>query len=148
LAVDTWRWAGVPFRLRAGKALSTLRKEAVITFKQPPWVPTGLTGYDRPDRLRIGFDPDRLELDLNINGPGDPLVVDPITMQADFGPGDLSAYGEVLKGVFDGDPTLSVRGDTAVECWRIIEPVLKAWRDDQVPLQEYPAGSPGPDDRT
>jgi glucose-6-phosphate 1-dehydrogenase len=87
LAVDTWRWAGVPFRLRAGKALSTLRKEAVITFKQPPWVPTGLTGYDRPDRLRIGFDPDRLELDLNINGPGDPLVVDPITMQADFGPG-------------------------------------------------------------
>jgi glucose-6-phosphate 1-dehydrogenase len=104
LAVDTWRWAGVPFRLRAGKALSTLRKEAVITFKQPPWVPTGLTGYDRPDRLRIGFDPDRLDLDLNINGPGDPLVVDPITMQADFGPGDLSAYGEVLKGVFDGDP--------------------------------------------
>jgi glucose-6-phosphate 1-dehydrogenase len=147
LAVDTWRWAGVPFRLRAGKVLSTLRKEAVITFKQPPWVPTGLIGYDRPDRLRIGFDPDRLGLDMNINGPGDPLVVDPITMEADFGPGDLSAYGEVLKGVFEGDPTLSVRGDTAVECWRIIEPVLAAWRDKKVPLQEYPAGSAGPDDR-
>ncbi|MDQ3825584.1 MAG: glucose-6-phosphate dehydrogenase [Actinomycetota bacterium] len=146
LAVDTWRWAGVPFRLRAGKALSTLRKEAVITFKQPPWVPTGLTGYDRPDRLRIGFEPDRLDLDVNINGPGDPLVVDPVTMEADFGPGDLSAYGEVLKGVFESDPTLSVRGDTAVECWRIIEPVLEAWRGDEVPLQEYPAGSPGPDD--
>lgn len=146
LAVDTWRWAGVPFRMRAGKALSALRKEAVITFKQPPWVPTGLIGYDRPDRLRIGFDPDRLDLDVNINGPGDPLVVDPVTMEADFGPGDLSAYGEVLKGVFEGDPTLSVRGDTAVECWRIVEPVLEAWRDDEVALQEYPAGSPGPDD--
>ncbi|HYZ35740.1 MAG TPA: glucose-6-phosphate dehydrogenase [Pseudonocardiaceae bacterium] len=146
LAVDTWRWAGVPFRMRAGKALSALRKEAVITFKQPPWVPTGLIGYDRPDRLRIGFDPDRLDLDVNINGPGDPLVLDPVTMEADFGPGDLSAYGEVLKGVFEGDPTLSVRGDTAVECWRIVEPVLEAWRDDEVALQEYPAGSPGPDD--
>jgi glucose-6-phosphate 1-dehydrogenase len=60
LAVDTWRWAGVPFRVRAGKALSTLRKEAVITFKQPPWVPTGLTGYDRPDRLRSASTPTAL----------------------------------------------------------------------------------------
>lgn len=85
LAVDTWRWAGVPFRVRAGKALSAMRKEAMITFKQPPWVPTGLIGYDRPDRLRIGFNPDCLGLDMNINGPGDPLVVDPITMKADFG---------------------------------------------------------------
>ena len=65
LAVDTWRWAGVPFRVRAGKALSALRKEAVITFKHPPWVPTGLIGYDRPDRLRIGFNPDCLGLDMN-----------------------------------------------------------------------------------
>ena len=69
-------------------------------------------------------------------------------MKADFGPGDLSPYGEVLKGVFEGDPTLSVRGDTAVECWRIIEPVLKAWRDNEVPLQEYAAGSAALDDRT
>jgi glucose-6-phosphate 1-dehydrogenase len=141
LAVNTWRWAGVPFRVRAGKALRSLRKEAVITFKQPPWVPVGLAGYDRPDRLRIGFDPDWLRVDLNINGPGDPSVVDPVTLEASFEPGHLPPYGEVLKGVFDGDPTLSVRGDTAVECWRIVEPVLAAWRDDQVPLQEYPAGS-------
>jgi glucose-6-phosphate 1-dehydrogenase len=145
LAVDTWRWAGVPFRVRSGKALSPPRKEAVVTFKQPPWVPTGLTGYDRPDRLRIGFEPDHLCLDLNINGPGDPAVIDPVTLEADFGPGQLPAYGEVLAGVLQDDPTLSVRGDTAVECWRIVEPVLKAWRNDEVPLQDYPAGSTGPD---
>ena len=50
----------------------------------------------------------------------------------------------MLKGVLDGDPTLSVRGDMAEECWRIIEPVLEAWRADRVPLDEYEAGGPGP----
>ena len=146
LAVDTWRWAGVPFRLRTGKALAGKRKEAVITFKQPPRVPTGLTGYDQPDRLRIGFGPDRLGLDVNINGPGHPLDLDQVHMTADFGPGDLPPYGEVLRGAFDGDPTLSVRGDTAEDCWRIVAPVLEAWRSGSVPLQEYPAGSAGPSD--
>ena len=136
----------MPFRVRAGKALRRLRKEAVITFKQPPWVPVGLRGYDRPDRLRIGFDPDWLRLDVNINGPGDPSVVDPVTLEAGLDPGHLPAYGQVLRGVFQGDPTLSVRGDTAVECWRIVERVLAAWRDGRVPLQEYPAGSAGPGD--
>jgi glucose-6-phosphate 1-dehydrogenase len=146
LAVNTWRWAGVPFRVRAGKALRALRKEAVVTFREPPWVPTGLTGYDRPDQLRIGFDPDRLCLDLNINGPDDPSVIESVTLEANLGPGHLPPYGEVLRGVFEGDPTLSVRGDIAVECWRIVEPVLEAWREDEVPLQEYPAGTTGPDE--
>ena len=53
-------------------------------------------------------------------------------------------YGQVLAGVLGGDPTLSVRGDQAVQTWRIMEPVLRAWRDDAVPLQEYEAGSDGP----
>ena len=141
LAVDTWRWAGVPFRLRSGKALAAARKEAVITFKKPHRIPEGLSGYRQPDRLRIGFGPDRLYLDVNINGPGDPMVIDPVTLETDFGPGQLPPYGEVLQAVLDGDPTLSVRGDTAEECWRIVEPVLAAWRNDEVPLLEYAAGS-------
>jgi glucose-6-phosphate 1-dehydrogenase len=147
LAVDTWRWAGVPFRVRSGKAIGTPRKEAAITFKQPPWVPTGLTGYDRPDRLRIGlgFGADHLHLDLNVNGPGDPSVIDPVTLQADFGPGERSEYGEVLRGILRGHATLTVRGDTAVECWRIIEPVRTAWAEGRPPLLEYRAGSDGPD---
>jgi glucose-6-phosphate 1-dehydrogenase len=144
LAVDTWRWSGVPFRLRSGKALAGRRKEAVITFKEPPRVPDGLHGYECPDRLRVEFGPDRLNLDVNINGPADPFVIDAVTMRAAFGPGDLPPYGEVLRGVFDGDPTLSVRGDTAEECWRVLEPVLAAWHADAVPLHEYEAGSTGP----
>jgi glucose-6-phosphate 1-dehydrogenase len=141
--VDTPRWAGVPFRARSGKALARPRKEAVITFKAPA-LPAGLTGYTRSDRLRIGFGPDRLCLDLNINGPGDPFVIDPVSLVAEFGPGNLSAYGEILAGVLAGDPTLSIRGDTAEDCWRIVEPVLTAWRNDEVPLREYAAGSTGP----
>jgi glucose-6-phosphate 1-dehydrogenase len=147
VAVNTWRWAGVPFRLRSGKALTPARKEVVVTFKQPSLVPKGLTGRDEPDRLRIGIGPgpERLCLDFNISGPGDPFDIDPVTLEADFGAGELPAYGEVLKGVLEGDPTLSVRGDMAVDCWRIIEPVQQAWRKDEVPLEDYTAGSAGPD---
>ncbi|MGW5580676.1 glucose-6-phosphate dehydrogenase [Micromonospora chokoriensis] len=146
LAVDTWRWAGVPFRLRSGKAVATNRKEAVITFKQPARLPGGLIGYELANQLRIGFGPDELSFDININGPGEPFTVETARLRADLGPGDLPPYGEVLRGVLDGDPTLSVRGDTAEQCWRIVEPVLRAWRAGDVPLLEYPAGSEGPAD--
>jgi glucose-6-phosphate 1-dehydrogenase len=147
LAVDTWRWAGVPFRLRSGKALGSPRKEVVVNFKHPARVPTGLVGCDRPDRLRLGINPGggRLRLDFNISGPGDPFEIDPVTLEADFGAGELPEYGEVIRGALEGDPTLSVRGDMAEECWRIIEPAQKAWRDGAVRLAEYPAGSMGPD---
>lgn len=143
LFVDSWRWAGVPFRLRSGKALGHARKEAVITFRPVPHLPTGLSGTTQPARLRLGFGPDTLTLELDVNGPGDPLVLDRVALTATFGQGDLSAYGEVLAGVLDGDPSLSVRGDNAEECWRIIEPVLAAWAAGEVPLEEYTAGSTG-----
>jgi glucose-6-phosphate 1-dehydrogenase len=149
LTVDTWRWAGVPFTLRSGKALGSPRTEVAISFKPPQRVPTGLTGPERPNRLRIGIalDAGRVGLELNISGPGDPFEIDPVTIESDFGPGELPPYGEVLKGVLEGEPVLSVRGDMAVDCWRVIEPVQKAWRRDEVPLQEYPAGSTGPSPR-
>jgi glucose-6-phosphate 1-dehydrogenase len=142
--VNTWRWAGVPFRLRAGKALRQLDKRVVITFKEPNWVPEGLLGYERPDRMHIGLDPEVLRLDFNVNGIADPRTVERVGMGVRLEPGDLPAYGQVLAGVLAGDPTLSVRGDQAVQTWRIMEPVLRAWRDDAVPLEEYEAGGPGP----
>jgi glucose-6-phosphate 1-dehydrogenase len=144
LQVDTWRWAGVPFRLRSGKALGNGRKEIVITLKPVPRLLPGLTGEAQPTRLRISMGPDRMALDLNINGPDDPFGIDRVTLDADFNPGRLPAYGEVLAGVFAADPTLSVRGDTAEECWRIVDPVLQSWRENKVPLEDYPAGSAGP----
>ncbi len=68
-----------------------------------------------------------------------------MTLEAGFGPGELLEYGEVLKGVIEGDPPLAVRGDTSVRSWRIVEPVLAAWRSNEVPLDEYAAGSAGPE---
>jgi glucose-6-phosphate 1-dehydrogenase len=142
--IDNWRWAGVPFRLRSGKALSERRKEVVVTFKPVSHLPEGLIGDPEPARLRISMGPDLLAMDLNINGPGDPLALDRVELSAEFAAGRLPAYGEVLAGVLDGDPLLSVRGDTAEQCWRIVDPVLQAWRAGSVPIEEYPVGSAGP----
>ncbi|MFL6026856.1 MAG: glucose-6-phosphate dehydrogenase [Friedmanniella sp.] len=144
--IDNWRWAGVPFRLRSGKALGERRKEVVVTFKAPPHLPTGLDGTVEADQLRLLMGPDRISLHLTVNGPGDPLELDHVALEADLGAGRLPAYGEVLAGVLDGDPLLSVRGDTAEECWRLVDPVLQAWRAGQTPLDSYPAGSAGPAD--
>ena len=142
--VDNWRWAGVPFRLRSGKALRERRKEVLITFRPLPHLPTGLHGQAVPERLRLAMGPDRMALEMNVNGPDDPLVLDRVSLDTDLSPGRLPAYGEVLAGVLDGDPLLSVRGDTAEHCWRIVDPVLQAWREGKVPMDEYAAGSDGP----
>jgi glucose-6-phosphate 1-dehydrogenase len=144
--IDNWRWSGVPFRLRSGKALRERRKETLITFKPLPHLPIGMRGQAPPDQLRLSMGPDRMSLEMNINGPADPLILERVALDADLYPGRLPAYGEVLAGVLDGDPLLSVRGDTAEECWRIVDPVLEAWRDGKVEMDEYAAGSRGPSD--
>ncbi|MDQ0096169.1 glucose-6-phosphate dehydrogenase [Paeniglutamicibacter psychrophenolicus] len=144
LHINNSRWASVPFILRAGKALGTARKEAIITFRPVSHLPTGFKGTDKPTKLRIGFGPDTLSLDLDVNGPGDLYTLDHVTLAAELNSPDLLPYGEVLLGVLSGDPTLSVRGDTAEECWRIVDPILTAWADDMVDLDEYPAGGNGP----
>ncbi|GHD93100.1 glucose-6-phosphate dehydrogenase [Streptomyces naganishii] len=143
-AVDTWRWAGVPFRVRSGKAIGAPRQEVTYWFKAPQHVPRGLLGEAVGNRLRIGLGPRRLQLEININGPGDPSTVSPVTLDTSFGTGDLLEYGEVLRGVLEDEQPLSVRDDMSVESWRIVEPVLDAWREARVPLDEYRAGSAGP----
>src|SRR3954452_17131351 len=142
--VDTWRWAGVPVVLRSGKALGRPRKEAVVTLKPTPHLPTGLVGNDTHDQITIGFKPARLALHVNVSRPGDPFDLETASPSAELADGDLPAYGEVLAGILEGDPLLEVRGDNAEECWRIVEPVVGAWQDQQVPLDTYAAGSDGP----
>jgi len=144
VGIDNWRWKGVPFILRSGKALGAKRKEAIVTFRPVPHLPAGFTGVDSPNQLRIGFGPDTLQFDVDVNGPGDIFSLSRATLETELSASDLLPYGEVLEGVLAGDPLLSVRGDTAEECWRIVEPVLTAWQQDAVLLEEYDAGSAGP----
>ncbi len=144
LEVGTWRWAGVPFTLRSGKALGRRRREIMVTFRRASRVPDGLEGDAPPDVLHVALAPERMSLELNMNGPGDPDTLSREVLEADFDPGRLDAYGEVLRGVLDGDPSLSIRGDTAVQSWRIVEPALAAWRADSVPMEDYAAGTNGP----
>ncbi|MET4098775.1 glucose-6-phosphate 1-dehydrogenase [Agrococcus sp. UYP10] len=138
------RWAGVPFILRSGKSLAGVRKRAIVHWKAPAHVPKGLSGRDTPDRFVIDFKPDGFELHLTTNGKGDPFTLEQTVLRGELGGGSLLPYGEVLASILDSDPRLAVRGDAAEECWRIVEPVLDAWRSDAVPMHEYRAGSRGP----
>ena len=143
--VDTARWAGVPFTLRSGKALGERCAEIVVTFRPVRHIPGGLTGMPTDGGvLRFSLGPDRIELELNVNGGDDPFALRRDVLSTGLGKGTLLAYTEVLSEILDGDVALSVRGDAAEQCWRIIQPALDAWRSGAVPMEEYPAGSTGP----
>jgi glucose-6-phosphate 1-dehydrogenase len=142
--VRTARWAGVPITLRSGKALGDPAREIVVRVKPVRHVPTGLTGDAPGTVLRFSLGPDRLAVELNVNGGDDPFVLHRAVLEAELGLGAQRAYAEVLAGILDADPTLAVRGDAAEQCWRIIAPVQEAWKRGDVPLDEYTAGSAGP----
>jgi glucose-6-phosphate 1-dehydrogenase len=144
LAIDNWRWAGVPFTLRSGKALHRERREVAIYFKPVPHLAFGQRTQPQGNVLRLTFDPDRVALGLNINGSGDPFALAPVELDLTLAPQELPAYARLLLDVVRGDPTLSIRDDEAEESWRIVEPILDAWAAGSVPLGEYPAGSTGP----
>ncbi len=142
--VRTARWQGVPFTLRSGKALGEKVAEIDVVMRPVRHLPTGFTGDASGTVLRFSLGPDRLSLELSVNGGEDPFALHRATLDAELGLGAQRAYAEVLAAILDGDATLSVRGDTAEQCWRIIQPVRDAWRRGDVPLEDYAAGSDGP----
>ncbi|TCJ19837.1 glucose-6-phosphate dehydrogenase [Rubrobacter taiwanensis] len=144
LGVENWRWKGVPFVLRTGKALSADRREILIRFRPVPHLAFGQEGEPLPDALRILLTPERIELEINVNGPGDPFELERTTLEAGLAPHELPAYGHVLLAALEGDSTLSIRADEAEESWRIVEPILQSWAKGRPQLLEYPAGSGGP----
>ncbi|MFC4060270.1 glucose-6-phosphate dehydrogenase [Planomonospora corallina] len=142
LDIDTERWAGTRFLLRAGKALHRRRKQVTVRFL-PAESP--LSGGAAANELRIGLDgPEDLALQLTGGVPLNPPRPVPVTLSAPPPATGLPAYGRVLLDILSGGSTLSVRGDEAEEAWRVMTPVLTAWQAGLVPLEEYAAGSAGP----
>jgi glucose-6-phosphate 1-dehydrogenase len=133
LELDSARWAGTRFVLRAGKALRRRRKMAIVRFRP---------ARDEAGELRIGVDgPDDVSLQVRGGAPESPT---PLTLSATPPGTELPAYGRVLLDVLSGGSGLSIRGDEAEEAWRVVTPVLEGWANGAVPLEEYPAGSAGP----
>lgn len=144
LEIRSRRWAGVPFRLRSGKGLGIGRRLAVIHFRPVAHMPEGFTGEVDQNVLLFDLAGGRLALRIATNGAGDKLRLEETVFEAELGDSPVRPYGEILGGILDGNPLLSVRGDIAEECWRIVAPIVAAWKAGEVPMDEYPAGTTGP----
>jgi glucose-6-phosphate 1-dehydrogenase len=139
------RWAGVPFVLRSGKAIGNPADSIVVRMKPVRHRLGGQTGEGAdPEQITLGFKPPSIGLRFTAEGAELPFELEAGAAEGDLPKGPVTEYGEVLRGILGDDPTLSVRGDVAEQCWRIVQPVLDAWAADEVPLEEYPAGSSGP----
>jgi glucose-6-phosphate 1-dehydrogenase len=146
--IDSWRWAGVPWILRAGKAMAETVTEAVVTFKQPPQLLFHTAGepLPEPNVLRFRVKPDAsISLQVQRKVPGPRMVSAPVQLQVssevaqDDGP---EAYERLLGDALAGDARLFAREDSVLEAWRIVQPVL----DDPGPVHRYPIGTWGPDE--
>jgi glucose-6-phosphate 1-dehydrogenase len=144
--IDTWRWAGVPWVIRAGKGLERTVTEAIVEFRKPPTMLfAGADGTaPAPNRLRFRMKPDGvITLTMQAKVPGDKLAAAPVdlevTEQSMLGEG-TEAYERLIGDAIDGDSRLFARGDTVETSWRIVEPVLH----DHPPVIRYARGSWGP----
>ena len=144
LTIDNWRWAGVPFILRSGKGLAAARRSIAVHFKPVPHLAFLHDQPVPPNVLELALQPDRVTLQVNVNGVGDRLVLETIALERTLAKQDLSAYARLLLDVLNGDASLSIRNDEVEESWRIVTPILAVWAEEGVPLIEYPAGSDGP----
>jgi glucose-6-phosphate 1-dehydrogenase len=145
--VDNWRWAGVPFNLRTGKAMARKVTEISLSFRHVPYnvfrgtdaVPSGR------DALVIRVQPDEgISLHLNIKRPGLGMELDRATLDFDyersFQGSLLEAYEYLLLEAMEGDHSLFTREDEVERAWEVLQPVL----DDPPPLITYEPGTWGP----
>jgi glucose-6-phosphate 1-dehydrogenase len=145
LELDNPRWAGTRFRLRAGKALARRHKGLVVRFRPAGGQVLAADTTAPADELTIGLDgPEEIGLRLTGAGGGVERCLAPIELRSAPYEDELPAYARVLLDVLSGGSGLSVRGDEAEEAWRIMTPVLEAFRNGRVPMEEYTAGSSGP----
>jgi glucose-6-phosphate 1-dehydrogenase len=149
--VDNWRWHGVPFYLRTGKALATAFTEINIVFKRPPSVLFAAVGDERLRRniLRIRIQPNEgISLKFNAKIPGE-AESEPVDMafsyKSSFDHYLPEAYERLIVDAIIGESTLFTRSDEVEEAWRLVDAVKSAWaqhKSRDLPL--YACGSMGP----
>jgi glucose-6-phosphate 1-dehydrogenase len=146
LEIGNSRWTGTRFVLRAGKAMARRYKGVVVRFRAIDHAPFRTMTVDpTSNQLEIGLDgPNDVTLNLNGSSLEDPAAILQMPLKGKPPASTLPPYSRVLLDVLNGNSTLSVRGDEAEEAWRVLEPIIRAWAADRVPLEEYPAGSAGP----
>ncbi|MEA2543721.1 MAG: glucose-6-phosphate 1-dehydrogenase [Acidobacteriaceae bacterium] len=141
LEVDSWRWKGVPFYLRAGKNLPVTCTEVIARFRKPPTVvPESALSQNH---LRFRISPEMtIAIGTTVMAPGEVLKGETVEMVASRHPrpDEMEAYERVLGDAMAGDATLFARQDYVEEAWRIVDPALKAG----TPVYEYEKGAWGP----
>ena len=143
LEIDSWRWKGVPFYIRAGKCLPVTCAEIIVRFRQPPTMFSDFNLQANYFRFRISPEV-TLAFGLNVIAPGKETVSQTDEMVVSQHPraDEMDAYERVLGDAMTGDATLFAREDYVEEAWRIVDPVLKA----NTPIKEYDPKTWGPSD--
>jgi glucose-6-phosphate 1-dehydrogenase len=139
LDIDSWRWEGVPFFIRAGKRLPITTTEVLVQLKRPPL--SGLV-QGRSNYLRLQLTPGlKIDLGALIKQPGEGMLASPMELSLVANSEDeMSPYERLLGDAIDGDATLFSRQDAVKEAWKIVQPIL----GDISPLHLYEPGTWGP----
>jgi glucose-6-phosphate 1-dehydrogenase len=141
LEVNSWRWQGVPFYIRAGKCLPVTCAEVVVRLRRPPTMYQGVPLT--PNWLRLRISPEvTIALGMMVTALGEDMKGQAAEMIASHCPGadEMDAYERVLGDAMEGDATLFAREDYVEEAWRIVDPVLRVG----TPVLEYEPGTWGP----
>ncbi len=151
LTVDNWRWAGVPVYIRTGKRLPQRATEVVLQFQRVPHLAFGsrLARDLRPNMLVVRIQPDDgICLYFGAKVPGEAFRLRSVDMDFSYAeafPGATAGgYERLLHDAMIGDATLFIRSDEVERAWEIVDPLLAAWGEDEVPLSQYAAGTWGP----
>jgi glucose-6-phosphate 1-dehydrogenase len=152
LSIESWRWAGVPFYIRTGKAIANRVTEIAVQFKQAPLALFSRAGAApmEPNILAIRVQPDEgilLRFGAKVPGPG--LQIRGVNMDFRYGSSfavdSPDAYETLLLDCMIGDASLFTRNDEVERAWEILDPILDAWASGEGGgLHLYPAGSWGP----
>jgi glucose-6-phosphate 1-dehydrogenase len=149
--IDNWRWAGVPFYIRTGKAMAVRRTEIAIRFRPVPYLLFRDTPIDRvaANEMVIHIQPDEgISFGFEAKRPGPSMQLSGVGM--DFRYKDWfeltpsTGYETLIYDCLIGDPTLFQRADNIESGWRAVQPVLDLWRSSSGQPEPYPAGGWGP----